>query len=727
MKLSAGTLRATTSANALGVGTLTLVGGILQLADDAGINFARNTQIDANNADNVTIESDRINAGAGVTHTFGTLDIKATLFTVTKGALVNSGTAGVTFGATTISVNSTTFSTSAGALLTLASIDGGGQDRTFTIAGEGDTVSGAVTTSKGKVFKTGTGTFTLTGASDYTGTTSVTGGKLVVNGSLGNTEVTVGGGAILTGTGIIGTNVVPSGVTTAGVVVLNSGASDPTRGAIDLTNGSSGTLSFAAKDAVTTVLTIGGTAGNTSILSFDVGATTDQIALGTNARLDIGAGGGLVRLTSLGGITNTTQTLISSTTASVGAGTLANMVLDSTTGNFSGFTLGLVVNGNNLDLGKTANAAAPAAYWKGTNDGVWTTFTGGNLNISNFTTDLAGSINATGKVGATTDVIFNAESAANFGSTTLGEDFTIKSLTYGGNAATSVGIGGSDTLTLMNGVTVDAGSATGHTIDTKVALGANQTWTVTDVAQVLNATNEISGGFSLTKAGNGNLTLTAANTYSGDTIIKAGTLKLDGIASVLSTKIIVGDTGSSGAKLDVSSTTSNFAVTTSQTLSGIGTIDGGASTIQVNGAIAPGDAIPGTLMSNGNIDFTNGSVLQIDLNSAAQYDQLNVAGGVSLLGTLSVNASAYTQNNGDLFFLVVNDAAEAISGTFSNALEGNIVSFDSKQFMVSYFGNSLTSSFTGGNDFVMQTVPEPSSALLGGLGALFLLRRRRSA
>jgi hypothetical protein len=77
--------------------------------------------------------------------------------------------------------------------------------------------------------------------------------------------------------------------------------------------------------------------------------------------------------------------------------------------------------------------------------------------------------------------------------------------------------------------------------------------------------------------------------------------------------------------------------------------------------------------------------------------------------------------------LVVNDAAEAISGTFSNALEGNIVSFDSKQFMVSYFGNSLTSSFTGGNDFVMQTVPEPSSALLGGLGALFLLRRRRSA
>jgi autotransporter-associated beta strand protein len=725
LKLTAGTLRATTSANALGLGTLNLAGGILQLANDTGLNFARNTLIGANNTGNVTIQSDRITAGAGITHTLGTLEIKATLFTVAKGANVTSGTAGMTFGATTLSVNNTTFSTSAGALLTVASITGGGQNRPFTITGAGDTVSGAITIDGGALTKSGTGSLTLSGASTYTGDTSVTGGKMIVNGSLGATAVTVAGGAILSGTGTIGTNAAPSGVPTAGAVVLNSGATDAARGAIDLTNGSVGTLSFAAKTAATTVLTIGGTAGNTSILSFDVGATTDRIALGTNARLNIGAGGGLVRLTSLGGITNTPQTLISSTTASVGAGTLANMVLDSTTGNFSGFTLGLVVNSNNLDLGKTANAAA-AAYWKGTNDGVWTTFTGGNANISNFATDIGGT-NATGKVGATTDVTFNANTAANFGNTTLGENFTIKSLTYGGNAASAVGIGGSDTLTIMNGVTVATGSATGHTISTKVALGANQTWTVTDIAQVLNATNEISGGFALTKNGDGNLTFSAANTYTGDTIIKDGTLKLDGIGSVLSTKIIVGDTGSSGAVLDVSGTTSNFEVTASQTLSGIGTINGGASTIQVNGTIAPGDVATGTLTSQGNINLSSTSFLQIDLNSVAQYDQLNVVGDVTLAGMLNVDTSAYTQNNDDLFFLVVNDGADAISGTFSGVADLSTVTFGSQQFLVSYFGDSLTNSFTGGNDFVMQTVPEPSTALLGGLGVLFLLRRRRNA
>ncbi len=732
MKLTAGTLRATTSANALGLGTLNLVGGVLQLADDFGLNFARNTTIDANNSGNVTIESDRITAGAGVIQTLGTLDIKATLFTVSKGAQVTSGTAGVTFGATTLSVNNTTFSTSTGALLTLASIDGGGTPRSFTIAGAGDTVSGAITTQSGSLTKSQTGTLTLSGASNYTGTTSVTGGELVLNGSLGATAVTVSGGAILSGTGSIGT-------TTAGTVVLNAGANDTLRGAIDLTNGSIGTLSFAAKTAATTVLTIGGTAGNSSILSFDVGATADRIALGTNARLNIGAGGGLVRLTSVGGLNGTTQTLISSTTPSVGAGTLANMSLDSTTGNFSGYTLGLVVVGNNLNLSQTANAAAPAAYWKGTNDGVWNSFTGGNANISNFATNLGGT-NATGKVGATTDVNFNATVATNFGNTTLGEDFTIRSLTYGGNATSAVGIGGTNTLTITDGVTVAAGSATGHTISTKVALGANQTWTVTDIAQALTASNQISGGFSLTKGGNGNLTLTAANTYSGDTIIKAGTLKLDGLGSVLSTKIIVGDTGSNGAILDVSNNTvpGGFQVTGTQTLSGSGTIIG-ASTIQLNGIVAPGNSGAGVLSSTGDMNFAINSILQIDLNGinpgtptpGTNYDQLNVIGGVTLAGLLSVDTTGYTPNNDNLFFVVVNDGVEAINGAFSNAPEGTTVTLGSQQFAVTYLGNYDTVnsvfSFTGGNDFVMMTVPEPSAALLGGLGALFLLRRRRTA
>jgi autotransporter-associated beta strand protein len=71
--LSAGTLRASNVAGALGAGSLTLSGGTLQLANDTALNFARNTTVNANTA----ITSDRLTAGAGVTHTLGTLSIGA--------------------------------------------------------------------------------------------------------------------------------------------------------------------------------------------------------------------------------------------------------------------------------------------------------------------------------------------------------------------------------------------------------------------------------------------------------------------------------------------------------------------------------------------------------------------------------------------------------------------------------------------------------------------------
>jgi len=164
-------------------------------------------------------------------------------------------------------------------------------------------------------------------------------------------------------------------------------------------------------------------------------------------------------------------------------------------------------------------------YWKGSTSSVW------NANLNNFTEDLAGTTPATLPVSAATEVIFNAVGASNFSNTTLGADTTIKSLTFGSNATATVGIGGTNTLTITptspkTGVTVNSGSAT-HTISTAVALGASQTWTVTDSTQSLNATGVISGAFSLTKQGEGTLVFTADHTYSGGTIVSVGTLALD--------------------------------------------------------------------------------------------------------------------------------------------------------------------------------------------------------
>ena len=63
--------------------------------------------------------------------------------------------------------------------------------------------------------------------------------------------------------------------------------------------------------------------------------------------------------------------------------------------------------------------------------------------------------------------------------TTLGQNFTINSLTFNNNATSTSNISG-NTLTLNagsgDGITVDSGSGS-HTISSNIALGATQTWT----------------------------------------------------------------------------------------------------------------------------------------------------------------------------------------------------------------------------------------------------------
>jgi len=72
--LSAGTLRATTSAAALGAGALSLGGGTLELANDTGLSFGRNTTVTGSAA----ITADRLtSATTTTTHTLGTLSIGA--------------------------------------------------------------------------------------------------------------------------------------------------------------------------------------------------------------------------------------------------------------------------------------------------------------------------------------------------------------------------------------------------------------------------------------------------------------------------------------------------------------------------------------------------------------------------------------------------------------------------------------------------------------------------
>ncbi|NDC63994.1 MAG: hypothetical protein EBZ59_08455, partial [Planctomycetia bacterium] len=251
--VNSGVVRATTNAGALGAGTLTLGGGNLELANDSGLNFARNTTVSTSG----TIFSERLTSGAGVTHTLGTLGIGAQTLTLAKDATVTSGTAGLTFGTVTLSADGATFNATAGTLLTLGAV--GGNTFDFTVNGEGDTnITGIIGTTTGGLTKAGAGRLTLSAANTYTGTTQVTGGTLAIGagGSLAVTPLTVNGasatfdigsisdtiGAVtLTDGSIVGTT---GTLTGASYAVSNGSISAILGGAVALTKSTSGTVTL---------------------------------------------------------------------------------------------------------------------------------------------------------------------------------------------------------------------------------------------------------------------------------------------------------------------------------------------------------------------------------------------------------------------------------------------------------------------------------------------------
>lgn len=211
--------------------------------------------------------------------------------------------------------------------------------------------------------------------------------------------------------------------------------------------------------------------------------------------------------------------------------------------------------------------------------------------------------------------------------------------------------------------------------------------------------NAVDGG--LTKNGVGTLTLSGTSTYTGATTVSGGSLVVNGS---ISTSMLT-------------------TVQTGATLSGSGST--GDLTVASGGTVSPGNS-PGTL-SVGDTDLQLGSTLAIELNGATAgtgYDQLNVTGSATLAGLLSLT-TGFTPTNGALFFILLNDDTDAINGTFAGLSNNSTFSSGGQSFQISYFGDSGTNSFTGGNDAVLMAIPEPSAALLGGFGLLALMRRRR--
>jgi fibronectin-binding autotransporter adhesin len=450
----------------------------------------------------------------------------------------------------------------------------------------------------------------------------------------------------------------------------------------------------------------------------------------TNTNWDIQAGTLSIGSDStLGGGTNVT--LDGGTLETTAAfNTSRNVTLTSNGGTLQtddDLTISSVVAG----AGMLSKSGAGTLTLSGTNTyGGGTTVLSGVLSISSDTNLGAGggAINLNGGTLENTAAFTTTRNIAvgnNGGALQTDDDLTVTGVISGSGALTKLGSG---TLVLTGanaytgGTTISAGVLEG---DTSSLLGA-----ITDnAALVFNQTNDgtyssaIGGSGVLTKLGAGTLILSAANTYSGGTIISAGTLQgdttslqgnitnnaalifnqisdgtysgvvsgsgtltkngagvliLDGASTYTGNTIVtagtleVGDANSPSASIG-----GDVAVDGGATLRGHGSIDGDVIN---DGIVWPGGSV-GTLTINGNYTQNADGALSLDITPAGA-SQLLVNGNASVAGTLNLIFAPGTYSNTTLTLVKAN----ALSGTFSTVNGTMPASFTDT---LSYTGTSV--------------------------------------
>ncbi len=153
--VSDGILEATTSASALGAGSVALAGGDLVLTSDVGLAFNRPLAISAD----ATVTANRLTNGASsFTHNFGALTIGAHTLENVRGANFTSGAYTLTFTGSTLAGDAT-FAPGLNTQISLGNVGQTGGPRSLTVDGPG-------------AVNIGTG-------SNYTGITTIKGGALL--------------------------------------------------------------------------------------------------------------------------------------------------------------------------------------------------------------------------------------------------------------------------------------------------------------------------------------------------------------------------------------------------------------------------------------------------------------------------------------------------------------------------------------------------------------------
>ena len=464
------------------------------------------------------------------------------------------------------------------------------------------TYSGVIS-GEGGVIKEGAGTLLLNAASTYTGGTTVRGGILETAhanalGAAGG-RVTLDGGALK-----LSTLVDLSGGITAGTgngvldmaghnVTLGGASSGP--GGVTFNNGNltlAGTLGWSGQTVLGENVTLTTTAANQLSSSSTLNLASTATLQNGNYAQQLGglAGAGAVNSNGVLSIgSNNASTTFSGVISGaaelhkVGTGTL-------TLTNEQAYTGGTVVEAGTLKL------AGNGAFVDGSDFRI----VGGVLDLGGKTQE-AGRVSIVG--GTVVNGVLNAAGvdleSGHSDSEIVGSADLVKT---GTGTVTLGGVNSNFSGTVI----VEEGELRG-------AIGAFGTSGAIENDGLVTFVEDGSAVWDGAITGSGDLALTGGgdfeilgddNTYSGQTLIDEGSLRVNG--SIANSTVVVGAGG---------------------TLGGNGTVGG----VIASGVVAPGNSI-GTITVVGDVTFVPGSVYQVEVNAAGDSDLIAATGAAVLTG-----------------------------------------------------------------------------------------------
>ena len=643
-------------------GIITVNAGTLEISDQYSLGSSSGGTVVADGAslkitDAITIANENLTLNGNGISNSGALQTTNSSGTIT---LTGQATLG----------SDTTINIGDGNLTLDGRLTAGSNNYDLTIIGGDGTIrpSGGLVLNSGNLTMSATGTFFAENSSTYSGGTTVTAGAIQYgnNDAFGTGDITMTGGKFYT-----------------------SDASDFTidenlnlQGSITLGNsGDSNTITFSGTNTLT---------GNTTA-SIDSAVSMAAIDDGSNTYNLIKSGSGTLTLSGNNGYDGTTT---------VSAGTLT------VSGTLSDSTAVTVASGAIYDVDASDNIASVSGA--------------GNIELASSQTLTAGDSNDKTLSG----VISGSGGFTKAGSST----YTLSGTnTYTGNTNINSGtltvsgtLSDSTAITVASGATYDVDvSDTIASVDGAGAIEiANAVTLTTGDANDQELSGTVSGSGSITKVGNGILTLSGTNSYSGDTTISAGTLlvtsQLGGgsyagdisnagdlginssnnqtLSGVISGSGTINKSGSGELTLTGANTfdgTINIAggtlfaggssdgsnkitegniIVKGGTLSGSGIIDGNVTFSSTAGTLAPGNSI-GTLTIDDNLTLSADDTTNIEFNLTTA-DKIVINGNTELAGTISLYPEDTTYS--DVTHTIVDaSGGGTFNGTFSTEIMNN--------------------------------------------------------